>query len=150
MSTTRDLLTGLAQIINDSNIATYKADGVYTATDTGVVFMTVPSTPDRVVMLWAVPLTDSVMVPMGKVLIQVRVRGLPNQPLDTEDLGDAVFDLLHGITRHPLGSVNIIQILRNSSIPNGQDNSKRFERIDHFYVDLDYPATANRPDMGWD
>jgi hypothetical protein len=150
MSATRDLLTGIAQIIADSNIAVYNPTGIYQSTDTGIVFMTVPSTPDRAVMLWAVPLTDATVTPMGKTLVQVRVRGLPNQPLDTEDLGDAIFDLLQGIRSHPLGSVNIIQMLRNSSIPNGQDSAKRFERIDHFYVDLDYPATPNRPDNGWD
>jgi hypothetical protein len=150
MSTTRDLLTGLAQIIADSSIAVYDPVGAYAATDTGVVLMKLPSTPDRVVALWAVPLTDGTMTPIGQTLIQVRTRGLPDQPLDTEDLGDAVFDLLHGIRNHPLGSVNIIQILRKSSIPNGQDNSKRFERIDHFYADIDYPPTTNRPAMGWD
>jgi len=147
---TRDLLVGFAQMLNDSGIGVYNPSGVYTPTQTGIVFKTVPQGPDRCIILTVVPLIDSVEIPMGKTLLQVRTRGLPNQPLDVEDLGDACFDLLQNIKNLTMGSTHIIQCLRNSSVPMGQDNSKRWERVDHMYIDLDYPPTVNRPDNGWD
>lgn len=150
MGATRDLLTGLAQMINDSGIAVYDPSGVYTAGQTGIIFKNVPTTPDRVVVLTAVPFTDLTMVPAGLVLVQVRTRGLPNNPLDVDDLGDAVFDLLQGLRDQTFGTVHIIQCLRKSSVPMGQDSSKRWERVDHMYTDLDFPATVNRPSGGWD
>lgn len=150
MAATRDLLTGLAQMIHDTGIGVYNPSGAYTAAQTGIIFKNVPTTPDRVIVLTAVPLTDMTMIPVGKVLVQVRTRGVPNDPLDVDDLGDAVFDLMQGLTNLSLGSTHIIQCLRNSSVPMGQDASKRWERVDHMYLDLDYPPTVNRPSGGWD
>lgn len=149
-STARDLLTGLAQMIADSGIGVYRLTGGYQPNETAVVFKSMPSAPDRAIVLTAVPMTDQVMIPMGMVLVQARFRGVAGDPLDVDDLGDAVFDLLHGLKDQTFGSVHIIQCLRNSSVPMGQDASRRWERIDHFYIDLDYAPTTNRPDGGWD
>lgn len=150
MGATRDLLTGLAQMIHDNGIGVYNPTGVYSPAQTGIIFKNVPTTPDRVIVLTAVPLTDMTMIPVGKMLVQVRTRGIPNDPLDTDDLGDAVFDLLQGLMNLTLGATHIIQCLRNSSVPMGQDSSKRWERVDHMYMDIDYPPTVNRPENGWD
>lgn len=149
-STARDLLTGIAQMIADSGIGVYRTAGAYASNETAVVFKSMPSSPDRAIVLTAVPMTDQVFIPMGMVLVQARCRGVPGDPLDVDDLGDAVFDLLHGLKAMTLGSVHIIQCLRNSSVPMGQDSSRRSERIDHFYIDLDYAPTTNRPAGGWD
>jgi len=149
-STARDLLTGLAQMIADSGIGVYRLTGSYAADETAVVFKSMPSSPDRAIVLTAVPMTDQVFIPMGMVLVQTRCRGVPGDPLDVDDLGDAVFDLLHGLTDQQFGAVHIIQCLRNSSVPMGQDSNRRWERIDHFYIDLDYAPTTHRPDGGWD
>jgi len=77
--------------------------------------------------------------------VQVRTRGNPNDPLDVDDLGDSIFELLHGRTDLTFGPVHIIQMNRRQSVPMGMDASKRWERADQFYLDVDYPATANRP-----
>lgn len=150
MAATRDLLTGMAQMIADTGIGVFNPSGVYAATDTAVIFKNMPASPDRVIVLTAVPLTDMTMSPMGKMLVQVKTRGIPNNPLDVDDLGDAVFDLLQNLTNITMGSTHIIQCLRNSSIPMGEDSANRWERIDHMYIDMDYPPTVNRPANGWD
>jgi hypothetical protein len=31
-----------------------------------------------------------------------------------------------------------------------QDATKRFKQADIYFIDLDLPATANRPENGWD
>lgn len=146
----RDLLTGIAQMIADNGIGAYRTAGAYQPNETAIVFKAMPTSPDRAIVLTAVPMTDAVFTPMGMTLVQARCRGLPGDPLDVDDLGDALFDLLHGLRDHTFGSVHIIQCLRNSSVPMGQDASKRWERVDHFYIDLDYPPTTNRPVGGWD
>lgn len=146
MAATRDLLTGLAQMIADTGIGVFNPSGIYAATDTGIIFKNMPSKPDRCIVLTMVPLTDMTTIPVGKVLVQVRTRGLPNNPLDVDDLGDAVFDLLQGVTDVTLGSAHIIQCLRNSSVPMGVDSAQRWERVDHMYVDMDYPPTPLRPE----
>jgi hypothetical protein len=148
MSFTTDLLVGIAQMIADSSIADYNATGIYTATQTGIVFKVLPPSPDRAVILTAVPMTDMATIPLGLMMVQVRTRGLPNQPLDVDDLGDAIFDLLHGVTDKSFGSCHAVQILRKSSIPMGQDPAKRWERVDHFYIDLDMPPSVARPTGG--
>lgn len=147
MAAARDLLTGIAQMIGTSGIGVYNPSGVYAATDTGIIFKNMPAKPDRAIVLTAVPLTDMTMIPVGKMLVQVRTRGLPNNPLDVDDLGDAVFDLLHGVTNTTMGSTHIIQCLRNSSVPMGVDGNQRWERVDHFYIDMDYPGTPLRPEL---
>lgn len=150
-TSTRDLFEGLASTIAGSGIGTYRSDGsAYLPGETAIVFHDTPASPDRVIMCMVVPLTDEAVIPTGKWLVQFLFRGLPGQPLDTEDLGDAVFDLMQGATDMVLGSVSVSQILRNGSVTNGQDPLRRWTRIDRYFVDLDLAATANRPDGGWD
>ena len=151
MSMTRDLFTGLATTIAGAGIGTYRSDGsAYLPGETAIVFHDTPPSPDRVIMLMIVPLTDEAVLPTGKWLVQCYFRGLPGQPLDTEDLGDAVFNLLQAAGGLILGSVSITQILRNGSVPNGEDPQRRWTRIDRYFVDLDMAATVNRPNGGWD
>lgn len=152
MGAMRDLADGFATMIADSAIAVYRTDGTaYQPGETAIVFKDMPATPHRVVCITPVPLTDATSASFGKVLVQVKVRGLPNVSLDADDLGDAVFDLMQNTRNVVFGSTHVIQVLRNSSVPMGEDKAKRWERIDHFYVDLDYPETANRNNgNGWE
>ena len=150
-TSTRDLLTGLASTIAGSGIGTYRADGTpYAAGETAITFYDSPPSPDRVVMMVCVPLTDATVIPLGQWLVQFYFRGLPGNPLDVDDLGDAVFDLLHGARDLTLGSTHVIQCLRQNSIGNGQDPARRWTRIDRYILDLDVAATVNRPAGGWD
>lgn len=146
-----DLAVGFATMISGSKIATYRADGsAYLASETAIVFKDMPASPDRVVCITPVPMTDQTVIPLGMVLVQVKTRGLPGRPLDVDDLGDAIFDLVHGARNTVMGSTTVVQILRNSSVPMGVDAAKRWERVDHYYCDVDFAATLNRPDGGWD
>jgi hypothetical protein len=139
-TSTRDLLTGLAQMLADTGIAVFNPSGLYQPTDTAVVFKSAPSAPDRVITLTCVPLTDGVATPLSQWLVQAYVRGRAGDPMDVEDLADAVWDLWQGA----------IQIRRQGSVGNGQDDSKRWTRIDRYIIDLDTAPTPNRPDNGWD
>jgi hypothetical protein len=149
-NSTRDLLTGLAQMLADTGIAKFDHTGAYAPGDTAVVFKSAPASPDRVITLTCVPLTDGVMTPLSQWLVQAYVRGNIGDPMDVEDLADAVWDLWQGATNVTLGSTHAIQIRRQGSTGNGQDDKKRWTRIDRYLIDLDTAPTTNRPDMGWD
>lgn len=146
MSTTSDLLYGVAQFLADAGVATYRADGSkYQTGETGVVFALMPQTPDRVVCLTDYTLSDDAANPWSQARIQVRTRGLPDDPMDVRALRDDVYDTLQSAADLTFGSVTVAQILRVSSIPLGVDTNNRFELADNYNFDLQLPATANRP-----
>lgn len=142
-----DLLDGIAQLIQGAGLATYSTSGVYTAGQTGIFFKAVNPTPDRIVGLTAYGVTDNPSMPTATLGVQVRVRGTQD-PRDVDELGDAIYNLIHGLVHVQFGSVQVDQILRVSSITLGQDLSKRWERADGYYVDVGVPPTINRPAGG--
>jgi hypothetical protein len=150
MSYEKDLLTGIAQMIADSSIAAYNPAGFYTPGQTGVVFGIWPQSPDACVVLNATRLNTSVMIPMDRYLLEVHHRGKAGDPFGPGETSTPIFDLLHNARNITLGSAHVIQILHDHSAPMEQDATKRFKQADIYFIDLDLPATANRPDMGWD
>lgn len=148
MSTTGDLVDGIAGIIVAAGLATFNPNGVYQPTDTGIFEKIMPAAPNRVITLTAVYQGDDITMPLGQVMVQVRGRGVPNKPRDVDDLLDPIFNILHGATYLTLGSVTVIQMNRRVSTPMGMDDSKRWERVDQYYLDVDFPATTNRPAQG--
>ena len=150
MSVTTDLTDGLAALIaaTASPAIAWKPAAAYASTDTGLYRKTIPASPDRGIAITVIPQGDNPSQPYGQVMIQLKGRGLPNNPTDVDDLLDSVFAFLHGATNLVLGSVTVIQINRGVRVPMGQDDSKRWELIDQYYADLNYPPTSNRPYAG--
>lgn len=147
MSVTTDLLEGIAGMIVAGVAGTTYNPSAATVNG-GILLKFMPASPDRVITLTAVFQGDDITMPLGQVMVQVRGRGLPNRPTDVDDLLDDIFAVLHGTTNLVFGSVTVIQMNRKVSVPMGMDDSKRFERVDQFYLDLDFPASANRPAQG--
>lgn len=139
-----DLVDGIATLIAKAGIAVYSTTGTYTAGQTGIFFKIVNPTPDRIVTLTAYLITDNLSVPLARYGVQVRCRGLQD-PRDVDELGDSISQLLHGLTNVTFGTAHIIQAFRQSSVTLGQDASKRWDRADAFYIDVDVPATVLRP-----
>lgn len=145
MSATADLLAGVAQILADAGVATYRADGsTYQPGETAIVFALMPQAPDRVVCLTDYTVTDDAANPWTQVRVQVRTRGLPDRPDDTWALRDAVYGLLQSAGDLTFGSVTVAQALRVSSVPLGVDVNRRFEYADNYAIDVQLPATVNR------
>ncbi len=133
MSFTKDLLLGLTGLVSAGGIA-----------DPG--FMKVlPTGPDRCYAVTAYTASDEAKVALSHVRVQFWFRGIVNDSLDVDELGDAVFNLLHGIEHVQVGSAHINQMLRVSSIQLGADANKRSERSDNYELDLDVPVTPGRP-----
>ncbi len=143
-----DISQGFAQIIEDAGLAVFNESGKYDDADTGILMKAVPPSPDRIVTITVVPLSDDIAAPQGQVMVQLRYRGAPGEPLDVDELADAVKPLFHGLTNMPMGDHTVVQCDRRQSVPLGQDSSKRWERADQFYLDVEYPPTVLVPEGG--
>lgn len=144
MSITSDLLAGLAQTIAGAGFGLYQPDAVFNPTDTAITTKNLPEHPDRVVVLTAYGSTDAPKENLSTFNVQARFRGLPNAPLDVDDLGDNVFTLLQGAESLWFGSVFVVQILRKSTLQVGADANQRWERTDNYAIDVNTPATPGR------
>ncbi len=146
MSVTSDLLEGIAWQLHNAGIGVYRPDGVYQAGDVGIVLKVVPVSPDRVIVLnsYTPGNSDDPDQPLGTVAVQFRHRGRPNKPLDTDDTKDAVFTLIQGQEQYRYGTVQALSVSRFSSMPLGQDGSKRFEQVDNYYIDTETAPTVHR------
>jgi hypothetical protein len=148
MSYEKDLLTGIAQMISDSSIAVYRPVGAYDPAENAIVFGDYPTSPDQCVVLNYTPVTDATMIPMGRGILEVHCRGAQGDPFGATEPAVAIFELLHGMRNQPFGTANVIQLLRDHTAPLEQDTSRRSKRVDIYFVDVDAPPTANRPDGG--
>lgn len=147
VSITNDLIGGFANLIAAAGIATFSPTGTYTAGQTGIFFKIVNPTPDRIVTLTAYQIDDDPTLPQSRFGVQVRCRGTQD-PRDVDELGDSIFDIMHGLTQRTFGSSTLIQCMRQSSITLGQDDLKRWDRADAYYCDVATPPTINRPAGG--
>lgn len=130
---TTQILTGIAERLAAAGIGVWRPSGVYQADETGIVLGTVPTSPDRVIVLTGYDvdadpgLTDTVSA------VQVRTRGGPD-PRDVGDLADAVREALDGLQPGRLGTVPVSLIWWQSGAVLGQDANRRHERSDNYYL----------------
>lgn len=144
MTVESDVLTGLAQLLNDLGLATYKPAGGYLSTDVAVVFGELPTAPDTAVGLTLYGSTDEVKENLSHLRVQVWTRGAANNSLGASAIASPIFDALQGREGFDLGSVHVIQMYRTSMMPMGVDASKRYERSDNYVLDVNTPLTVGR------
>lgn len=145
MSITSDLLGGIATVLNTASVVTWRSDGsVYLSTETAVAFRVQPASPDRCVTLTNYLATDEVLQARSRLAVQLRFRGSRGDTLDVDDLADSAFQVLQTLTGVQMGSVWLIQLLRTSVASLGQDDSRRSERADNYYADVNTPPTTAR------
>lgn len=142
---TSDLLLGLAQYVSDAGVGIYRPASPYLATDTGIFLKGLPDTPNRAISITTYATTDMVKIAQTGVRVQFWLRGIPNNTLDVDDLGDALFELLQGMEHHDFGTAHVIQAYRVSSGQLGIDTGNRSQRSDNYQFDLNVPTTPGRP-----
>lgn len=128
---TKQLLDGLAQLIADQGLATYRPDGVYAEGETGITFSVMPDTPDRVLCLTAYPVDDGPLADITTA-VQARMRA-SRDPRDLDDLADDLRDLLHNREHFALGLIHVNAAWRQSQAPMGQDAHGRMELSANYY-----------------
>lgn len=138
---TARLQKGVAQWLDDENIATYKATGTYAPTDHAIVLDEVPPTPDQALIIGAYFTDSATWDDTDVVSIQLRFRGTKAQVKDT---ADQVFGLLHACGKQILNGVTVSDAKRVSTTVLGQDQNKRQERVCNYEFTVSNP-TPNRP-----
>ena len=141
-----DLLTGLASYLSLAGVGiTWSPLGAYRPLQTGVVLGNVPQTPDRIITLTAYGISDSPNLSTSVIGVQVRCRWEGEDKRPSDDLTDAIFNLLHGMTNTTLQTgVQIVQCLRISGPASlGQDDNRRWANSSNYAVTVSRPS-ANR------
>ena len=137
-----DLLTGIAQLLATAGLGTWRDTGIYTTAETGIVFDTVPQSPDRVITLTDYVVSDDPALSDSVIGVQVRTRWGGQDPRPVKDLDGGIFDALHGLEGVTLtGGVHIVSMFRRSGTSMGQDTNNRWGRSSNYY------ATVHRPSI---
>jgi hypothetical protein len=137
-----NLLTGIAQLLATAGLGTWRDTGVYTAAETGIVFDTVPATPDRVITLTDYVVTDDPTLSDSVIGVQVRTRWGGQDPRPVKDLDGSIFDALHGLEGVNLtGGVHIVSMFRRSGTSMGSDTNNRWMRSSNYYATVHRPST---------
>jgi hypothetical protein len=140
MSWTSDLLIGLAEHLAAQGVGTLVPSGIYTTGQTGIYFAVMPP-GDEADPGWdkAIVLTD--YDPNGgntsgdvAPRVQVRCRGLRNDPFSAIDLASAVRDAIDGLVHVTWGQVEVSGINHISGVPMGTDKNDRHERSDNYDI----------------
>ncbi len=134
MGYTTDLLIGLAQILAADGIGVWHTDGTYADNATGIVLNVVPQSPAAVVVLSTYSVGDDPIHADSVTGVQIRTRTPGEDPRPTDDLADAIFDLLQGAADLNLGGVAVQLVWRQSWTPLGADGNRRHERSDNYYL----------------
>lgn len=137
-----DLLTGIAQYLEDQGVGVYATS--YGPTDTAIVFGEPPIDPNRVIALSLYSAQDHPVQNLSTVRLQVMFRGAPDNTLDAGDLATTVFSALQGITHRTFGAAHLVQCRRVSAVPLGVDDSRRNRRSDNYECDVNTPYTVGR------
>ncbi|QHF97931.1 hypothetical protein DEH18_33430 [Streptomyces sp. NHF165] len=133
MPYTVDLLDGLARLLADAGVGTYRPDGAYREDETALTIGVMPPAPERVVCLAAYPVEDSAVLTDCTTGIQVRTRAGAD-PREVDALDDSAHDVLHGSGPHTWGTARLQLIYRTASAPIGADDAGRMERSATYYA----------------
>ncbi|OYO16635.1 hypothetical protein CGZ93_17905 [Enemella dayhoffiae] len=127
------LLEGIAQHLAAGSVGLWRANGVYTATETGIVIDAIPQSPDNLITLTAYPVADELE---GDALsgVQVITRAAGADPRPSNDLAGRVFAALHGLESVVLNGIPVTLCWRQSSASLGQDGVRRWSRSQNFYI----------------
>jgi hypothetical protein len=138
------LLTGIAQLLAAANLGVWRDTGIYTATETGIVFDVVPQSPDNIITLTDYAVSDDPTLSDSVIGVQVRTRCAGQDPRPVKDLDGAIFNALHGLESVTLaGGVHVVSMVRRSGVSLGIDANNRWMRSSNYYATVWRPS-ANR------
>lgn len=137
-----NFLTGIAELLAGQAIGTWRATGVYDPTETGIVFDTVPASPDQVITLADYAVSDRATLSESTIGLQISTRWGGQNPTPVKDLDGLIFAFLHGMPALTMtNGIHIVSCLRNSGASLGQDSNNRWGRVSNYYVKVHRPST---------
>lgn len=134
MSWTSDLLIGLAEHLAAQGVGSWSPSGVYTSGQTGIFIAVMPPAPDKAIVLTDYDPNGGNTSGDVAPRVQVRCRGLRNDPFSAIDLASAVRDAIDGLAHVTFGSVEVSGINHISGVPLGVDGNDRHERSDNYDI----------------
>jgi hypothetical protein len=137
---TSDLLTGIAGHLHTVGAGTWNPTGVYASGQTGIYIAVMPAgSTTNAGFDKAIVLTD--YDPNGGnsggdvfPRMQVRCRGLRNDPLSVLAIKDNVRTALEGLESVQFGEVTVSGINHLTGAPMGIDGNQRHERSDNYEI----------------
>lgn len=139
MGFTVDLTRGLAEYLAAAGVGVVKDTG-YLDSDLALVSKVLPQQPDRAVAIFPYPLTEDFSLSNSVTGVQFRIRGTTD-PRDVENIGDQIFNVLHGRTSFDLSTgIHVVNAMFQSGAPGGLDGNSRWERLDNYYLTLHRPS----------
>lgn len=146
MSFANDLVAGVAQILEDAGVGTWKPTGGYLLTDDRPIYaQEAPGSPHRVIVVAHYPVASLGRTKDTIEGIQVRNRGIPGDPRPANDDADDIRAALDGLEHVLLGGRHVSLIEWRSGAPLGQDATRRWETAQNFYL-LTARPNAHRTD----
>jgi hypothetical protein len=140
MSWTSDLLIGLAERLAAQGVGAWNPAGVYAAGQAGIYIAVMPpgneadSGRDRAIVLTDYDPNGGNSSGDVAPRVQVRCRGLRNDPFSAIDLAAAVRDAIDGLAHVTFGSVEVSGVNHISGVPMGIDGNHRHERSDNYDI----------------
>ncbi|ARX85628.1 hypothetical protein SMD44_05092 [Streptomyces alboflavus] len=133
MSFLPDVVDGLARLLDEQDIGTYRPDGLYAEGETAITDTVMPEAPDRAIVLTAYPVQESATLTDTVLAVQVRTRAGPD-PREAAALDDDVFAVLQSLGPRTFGSARVSLIYRFSAASLGTDANGRHERTSNYRV----------------
>jgi hypothetical protein len=140
MSWTSDLLIGIAEHLHAEGVGTWTPTGVYASGQTGIYIAVMPpgsttsSSHDRAIVLTDYDPNGGTTGGDTSMRLQVRCRGLRNDPLSAIAIKDAVRLALEGLDAVQFGAVTVSGINHLTGTPMGIDANQRHERSDNYEI----------------
>lgn len=136
MTWTVGLLEGVAQLLHDAGVGTWRGDdSVYLDTETGIYITKAPPEPDRAISIGSYQPDDYNDGGSGaRPAIQIICRAGRGNTTNVIALDDQVFTALDGIKNRVVGGVHIARMWRQSGAPIGPDAGGRDEISSNFYA----------------
>jgi hypothetical protein len=134
----RTLIVTLAELLDAADVGVWRPAGpAYTTGDTGIYYGPIGALTVRGVGLTRYNRQDFVPGDFYAVktrLVQVRIRGLPDNVADADDLAEAVDAVLQGLSR--TAGLNYVE-RRSGPAPLGTDGNRRSELSLNYSVTLE-------------
>ena len=140
MSWTSDLLVGIAEHLAAEGVGSWNPTGIYTSGQTGIYIAVMPPGIgtndgfDRAIVLTDYDPNGGNSASDVTPRVQVRCRGVRNDPFSAIDLASDVRDAIDGLEHVTFGSVEVSGINHISGVPMGIDGHNRHERSDNYDI----------------
>lgn len=135
MTIAKDLMAGVAQLLEDAGVGTWQESGVYAADAVRPIYIrAMPASPHRLITVSHYPVSQTAWTSDTVEGIQIRTRGPADDPRPADDDADAVRAALDGLEHVVVGGHHVSLIVWQSGAVMGQDDNRRWEMSQNFYL----------------